>query len=231
MHALRVAFSELCASASLSTALSPGQLTPAEFLASGDWLVGSTGGLWAWAGGDAECRSSAFPVGRQFLVCSLAVPPDGAACGGGGGVGGAAAAEEERAGYTLVEAAPAPAPAPAAAAATPAAAAAAAPATVTVMLLYDAWWRVPRCYVHSAALGPSGVLTRLVAADQGAATATLEPLPLHRGGGLCVSLHPCKHAATMAGLLQGKPPHLYCALLLKVLASSLPLLPIDSQHC
>jgi hypothetical protein len=213
MHSLRSAFAELCASSSLASSLGPGQLTAAEYLASGDWLCENSGGLWGWGAGDAECRSAAFPVGQQFLQCTLAVPPSGA--------GVAACGEESEGGFAVVAAGAAAAPAASGSAAD----------SVTVALHYDFWWRTPRCFLYSATLGPSAILTRLVAADQGGATATLEALPLHRGGLLSVSLHPCKHAAVMASLMQGKAPHLYVCVLLKVLANALPLLPIDAVHC
>ena len=216
MHSLRSAFAELCASSSLSTALGPGQLTAAEWLTSGDWLCENSSGQWVWGAGDAECRRAAFPVGQQLLLCTLAVPPSGA------GVASAAPEEEAEGGFAVVAAG--------GAAAAPAASGGAAD-SVTVALVYDFWWRTPRFYLYSATLGPSAILTRVVAADQGGATATLEALPLHRGGLLSVSLHPCKHAAVMASLMQGKAPHLYVCVLLKVLANSLPLLPIDAMHC
>jgi ubiquitin-like-conjugating enzyme ATG3 len=228
LNALRASAAEVLASTGLAPALRPGQLAPAAFVEAGDWLVAAPPHAWAWSAAEADRRSAALPVAQQFLVSHVVVsmgaeaPAHAAAAAA---AGGACATAGEEAGFTVVHAGPS-APLPSAVPS------ASAPATISLTLAYDNWYRVPRLYLSSTTLTPTAILTHFIAPEQGGATATLEAHPCTTAlgsGGLCVSLHPCQHAKAMAGLMQGKAPHVYLAVLLKILCSSLPLLQLDTQ--
>lgn len=220
-HSFRASCAAALSSAGLAPSLQPGQLLPDAFVVAGDWLATATAGStapWLWRPADEALRSALLPVQQQFLCCTLSVLPGpaGGACAAARAVD---AAEGGGEGYMLVEAQGGAA----------ALTAAAAPMQLHLSLCYDFWWRVPRLYISSTALSPTAILTHFIEADQGGSTATLEAHPLTQAlGGLCVSLHPCKHALAMAGLLEGKPPHLYLGILLKVLTNSCPLVSLDT---
>ena len=77
-------------------------------------------------------------------------------------------------------------------------------------------------------MSPAQLLQGYIVSDQGGSTATLEAHPSAAHLGLSVSLHPCQHAAAMSKLTEGKPGHVYLSLFLKIVASSVPLLALDT---
>jgi hypothetical protein len=214
LKALRSSLSETLTAAGLApSTLPPGQLSCQAFVVAGEWLVGAASG-WQWAGSPTPAaRSSLLPCAQQYLT--TAVHAHAPACCSPPLPSGSPAAAE---GFECLEQRQA-------AAASPSAPAPAA-TVVTLCLVYDHWWRTPRLYLACDTLSPAELLATCCAAEQGGVTATLEEHPF--GAGLCVSLHPCQHARVMAALLHTKPPHLYLALLLKVLANAMPRLPVDT---
>ena len=199
LHALRASAAQMLSGSGLAPPLRPGQLSPTDFVAAGEFLIAASSAGWRWQRADGVAPCSSLPTDKQFLAVELfcAPPP-------------AAPAEGEAGGFALLSECSAAAASPAAPA-----------ASVAVSLCYDHYWRTPRLFLSSSAMAPAAVLERFVAADMGGATATLEAHPQNKALGLSISLHPCKHAECVAALMGGAQPqplHMYLAFLLKICA-------------
>jgi ubiquitin-like-conjugating enzyme ATG3 len=76
----------------------------------------------------------------------------------------------------------------------------------TLAIVYDKYYRTPRVYLQGftpsgQALTPGQMMEDIVQ-DYAGKTATMESHPHLPDGGIYVSIHPCRHAATMQRLLQ-----------------------------
>ena len=109
-----------------------------------------------------------------------------------------------------------------------------APRTYQLSITYDGYYHTPRVFLRGysmtgAPLAPEAMLEDVVQ-DYVAKTVTMETHPLL--GTLCLSVHPCRHAATMkalaAGSLEPPPSDAYLLLFLKFFAGVVPGLEYDT---
>lgn len=191
-----------------------GEITPAEFVRAGDYLVYRFP-TWSWAPASASKRRDFLPADKQVLVtrhvpCSHRVEDDQAV---------SAAAEDDADGEWVVSAVRAHVPEAEAVLDVEdldalgidedhgngsGDAAAALERTYNVYITYSASYRVPRAYLSGfdadgAPLPPKRMFEDIVG-DYRDKTVTIEQAPFEANLTL-VSIHPCRHAGVMRMLL------------------------------
>jgi ubiquitin-like-conjugating enzyme ATG3 len=111
----------------------------------------------------------------------------------------------------------------------------------TVYILYDNYYHTPRVYLKGhvssgVPLTPKQMLEDVVQ-DYAGKTATLETHPHDPAIGVCISIHPCRHAATMKRLLENSctvsqipTVKSYMFFFLKFIASMIPTIEYDYTY-
>jgi ubiquitin-like-conjugating enzyme ATG3 len=239
----------------ISEFMEKGVLTPDEFVAAGNQLV-SAQRVWKWAGGAESHRKSYLPPDAQYLVLR------GATCTGRAAsmnapmheelVAGGDGEEWVCSGETVPDEAYEELPDEDEYIDPAVAALQSASTTVTtahqperrfytVYILYDNYYHTPRVYLkgHTSSgvpLTPDQMLEDIVQ-DYAGKTATLETHPHDPNIGVCVSIHPCRHAATMKRLLENactvsQTPTVesYMFFFLKFIASMIPTIEYDYTY-
>lgn len=234
-----------------SSFLHTGMLTPEEFVIAGDSLCAQLR-IWRWARSAPGFEKEYLPPEKQFLVLRGAVASQRAR----DMETGAADAEMTEDGEWVASGGPAPTEDeyadindnldnyidPAVAAMIAADTGVAAPLKVdrrmyTMAIVYDKYYRTPRVYLQGAT--PSGQvllpeqMMEDIVQDYAGKTATMERHPHSPDAGIYVSIHPCRHAATMKRLLQacsdGSAPTItsYMTYFLKFITSMIPTIEYD----
>lgn len=253
--AFQAARAALTPVATSSSFLDTGMLTPDEFVTAGDHLCNQMR-LWRWARSEPGYAKEYLPPDRQFLVLKGAICHQRAREIEGEGVtetaedgdwitsGGPApteddyadldAEEQESEGDEYID--------PAVAAIT-----GADTSTVrtdvtgrrmyTLAIVYDKYYRTPRVYLQGSTvagvvMSPDQMMEDIVQ-DYAGKTATIERHPHLPSAGVYVSIHPCRHAATMQRLLQAcigaEAPTVasYMTYFLKFITSMIPTIEYD----
>jgi ubiquitin-like-conjugating enzyme ATG3 len=245
-----------------SSFLSTGMLTPDEFVTAGDSLCAQLR-IWRWARSAPGNEKSYLPPDKQFLTLSGAVATQrardmetGAAAaemtedGEWVASGGAASVEDEytdinemghgttAAAYADIDDYLDPAVAAMAAADTGVVKPMGERRMYTLAIVYDKYYRTPRVYLQGSSpsgqvLMPDKMMEDIVQ-DYAGKTATMERHPHLPDAGIYVSIHPCRHAATMKRLLQactdgGAAPTItsYMTYFLKFITSMIPTIEYD----
>jgi ubiquitin-like-conjugating enzyme ATG3 len=236
-----------------SSFASTGMLTPEEFVMAGDSLCTQMR-IWKWARSAPDCEKTYLPPDKQFLVMKGAMSSQRARDmetgteqmteeGDWVTSGGAAPTDDE---YTdindMADIDDYLDPAVAAIAAADAGVVAN-PTKVqsrrmyTMAIVYDKYYRTPRVYLQGGT--PSGQvllpeqMMEDIVQDYAGKTATMERHPHIPDAGIYVSIHPCRHAATMKRLLQacsdGSAPTVtsYMTYFLKFITSMIPTIEYD----
>ncbi len=253
--AFQAARAALTPVATTSSFLDTGMLTPEEFEKAGDHLCNQMR-LWRWARSEPGYAKEYLPPDKQFLVLRGAICHQRAR-----EMEGAAVAEISEDGEWITSGGPAPAeedyadldeeekvPAadeyidPAVAALTGADTSTIRPEITdrrmyTLAIVYDKYYRTPRVYLQGSSvagvvLSPEQMMEDIVQ-DYAGKTATIERHPHLPSAGVYVSIHPCRHAATMQRLLQAcsgaEAPTVasYMTYFLKFITSMIPTIEYD----
>ncbi len=254
--AFQAARAALTPVATSSSFLDTGMLTPDEFVTAGDHLCNQMR-LWRWARSEPGYDKEYLPPDRQFLILKGAICHQRAR----EMEGSAAAAEIAEDGDWITSGGPAPVEEdyadldveekepegddyidPAVAALTSADASVSQPGTTdrrmyTLAIVYDKYYRTPRVYLQGSTvagvvLTPEQMMEDIVQ-DYAGKTATMERHPHLPSAGIYVSIHPCRHAATMQRLLQActgtEAPTVasYMTYFLKFITSMIPTIEYD----
>ena len=211
----------------------------------GDWLSAGGGGSGAGAGSSGAVGVMSgggddddIPELGATAATSAAIAAPAAAADAIAGADDEYADLADFVDQSLLIRDPATASASAAAPAAAVAAAASAPTsraprTYQLSITYDGYYHTPRVFLRGfgaagAPLGPEDMLADVVQ-DYVARSVTIETHPLL--GTLCLSVHPCRHAATMktlaAGARESPPPDAYLLLFLKFFSSVVPTIEYD----
>ena len=240
--------------------MSTGMLTPEEFVTAGDSLCAQLR-IWRWARSAPGFEKTYLPHDKQFLTLSGAVASQRARdmeTGAAGAEmtedgewvasGGPAPTEDEYADindtssskdpYADIDDYLDPAVAAMVAADTGVVKSMGERRMYTLAIVYDKYYRTPRVYLQGSTpsghvLMPDKMMEDIVQ-DYAGKTATMERHPHDPDAGIYVSIHPCRHAATMKRLLQactdgGSAPTItsYMTYFLKFITSMIPTIEYD----